>query len=179
MKRLTAQEVIDLLGLEPLKGEGGYFKFIHACLDAEGTQAAGTIWYLVTPDSYSSLHWLPSDEIWYHCLGDPLDQLLLAPDGTHCRRRLGADLAGGERPMSIVPGRYWQGTKLADSPHGISCDDVADDMPPVECDNRRRFGYALCCTMMSPPYNGATYRQGSLDLLMQYPDCPMIREFLG
>ncbi len=179
MKRLTAREVIDLLDLEPLKGEGGYFKFVHACLDAEGTRSAGTIWYLVTPDSYSSLHWLPTDEVWYHCLGDPLDQLLLAPDGTHRRRRLGSDLAAGERPVSIVPGRYWQGTKLTGFSHGMPGDVMADGMSAVECDDHQRFGYALCCTMMSPPYDETTYRQGDIDLLLQYPSCPMIRDFLG
>lgn len=177
MKRLTAQEVIDVLGLEPLEGEGGYFKFVHAFFAADGTRSAGTIWYLVTPDSYSSLHWLPTDEVWYHCLGDSLEQLLLAPDGTFCLRRLGSDLAGGECPMSVVPGRYWQGTRLAGSLSGRSSDDARRTLGGEKPD--KRFGYALCCTMMSPPYDGATYRQGGADLLSRYPDCSAIRDFLG
>lgn len=173
MKRLTAQEVVELLGLEPLEGEGGFFKFAHACLDATGVPSAGTIWYLVTPDSFSSLHWLPTDEVWYHCLGDPLEQLLLAPDGTYGKRRLGNDLASGELPMSIVPGSYWQGTKLAEE---TSC--PQDGILWDDCDCHR-FGYALCCTMMSPPYDSMSYRQGTAELLLRYPDCPDIQDFLG
>lgn len=165
-RMLTAQEVIDKLGLEPLQGEGGYYKVAHACFDSRGVQLAGSIWYLVTPDSFSSLHWLPTDEIWYHCLGDPLEQLLLAPDGTWSIRRLGDDLAQGESPMSVVPGGYWQGTRLAqfDIDHVCSCEG--------------RFGYALCSTVMSPPYDATTYRQGTKELSLQYPDCPL-QGFLG
>lgn len=176
MKRLTAKEVIELLDLEPLEGEGGFFRFLHACTDGQGLRSAGTIWYLVTEDSYSSLHWLPTDEIWYHCLGDPLDQLLLSPDGTFQRRRIGTDLAAKQLPVSVVPGRWWQGTKLAAA--GGYDDPEDGDEADRACAENRRFGYALCCTMMSPPYDAATYRQGTIDLLVQYPGCPAIKDFL-
>jgi hypothetical protein len=41
MKRLTAKEVIELLDLEPLEGEGGFFRFLHACTDGQGLRSAG------------------------------------------------------------------------------------------------------------------------------------------
>lgn len=160
MTVLTAQEVIQRLSLEPLEGEGGYYRFAHAFRGADGTPLAGTIWYLVVPGSFSSLHWLATDEVWYHCLGDSLEQLVLAPDGSWSTRRLGKDLANGECPMSVVPGGFWQGTKLAD--------------PAAP-----GYGYALCCTAMSPPYNPADYRQGTSDLSLEYPDCPVLGDFLG
>src|SRR5262249_25563240 len=89
---LTAQQVIDLLGLGPLPLEGGYFREPYrsahrlpaAVLPPEygRDKDAGTaIYYLLTPDTCSAMHRLPTDELFHFYLGDPVQQLQLLPDG--------------------------------------------------------------------------------------------------
>ena len=55
-----AMDIINRLKLTPLDGEGGYFRFLH-----EFGEGSGSIYYLVTDDSFSHLHALSSDELWF------------------------------------------------------------------------------------------------------------------
>jgi len=121
---LTAADVIALLGLRPLEGEGGYFAETYRSghtLDAAtlggqygGDRTAKTaIYYLVTPTAFSALHRLAGDEVYHFYLGDPLDLTLLQPDGRVETIRLGPDLRAGERPQAVAPGGSWQGSALA------------------------------------------------------------------
>ncbi|MBS7379462.1 MAG: hypothetical protein KIG41_07570 [Sphaerochaetaceae bacterium] len=48
-----AKKIIEKLSLEPLEGEGGYFRFLK-----EYGNGAGCIYYLVTEESFSHLHLL-------------------------------------------------------------------------------------------------------------------------
>ncbi len=147
------QEVVQRFGLVPLEGEGGYFRIAHAFMQ-DGKKLGGVIWYLITPDSFSSLHWLPTDEVWYHLEGDPVSQLVLRPDGTFSETLLHS----GASAMSVVEGGCWQGTRLTE---GWS------------------QGYALCSTVMCPAYVHETYRQGTSGLLSSYPDCNSLASYLS
>lgn len=142
------------LGLQPLEGEGGYFRKVYT--HRRGSEVlGGTIYYLITEESFSSLHYLPTDEVWYFLEGDTLDQLVLYPDGRHTLSKLG--YAQGEcKPICIVPGGCWQGTKLSNG-----------------------GSYALCSTTMVPPYDHSRYQQGQRDLVQLFPDCPFVSDFLS
>ncbi len=153
MTKETA-DLIERLDLQPLAGEGGYFRRLYTFTE-DDNDLGGTIYYLMTFQSFSSLHFLPTAETWYFLEGSNARQLVLYPDGSHGVRILGKASDGFE-PVITVEGGCWQATK------------------PVQED-----GWTLCATTMVPPYDGKTYRQGTRDLLLQYPDCSNIEEFLS
>ena len=75
-----ADDIIRLLDLQPLALEGGFFRETYrskqrltpTCLGDPYRQekAVGTaIYYLLTPDTFSALHRLPTDEIFHHYSG--------------------------------------------------------------------------------------------------------------
>jgi predicted cupin superfamily sugar epimerase len=118
-----AQELIDRLGLAPHPERGHYVETYRAGLKIdglpppfEGPHAAGTaIYFLVTraqPTTY--LHRLRADEIFHLYEGGPLDVLLLGPSGAGEVRRLGTNVAAGERPQLVIPAGTWFAAELAD-----------------------------------------------------------------
>lgn len=118
-KPLTAAEVIRLLHLEPLPVEGGYFRETYR--SGESLQAArygsprsygSAIYFLLTPESFSALHRLESDEVYHFYLGDPAEMLLLYPDGSGERLLLGSDVAAGQHLQYVVPRGVWQGSRV-------------------------------------------------------------------
>ena len=102
-RRPTADEVIELLGLEPLPQEGGWYAVTWR------DPAGSAIYFLVRPGDFSALHALPTTELWHHYAGAPARMLLLHPDGSIDRPVLGDDLPAGQRPQVVVPGRVWMG----------------------------------------------------------------------
>lgn len=121
---MTADEVIELLQLEPLPEEGGYYRetfrsarrLAAGGFGAEyegGRNALTAIYFLVTPESPSAWHVLPSDEVFLWHAGAPVAMLRLPPDGPADPILLGGDLEAGQRPQAIVPGGVWQGCRLA------------------------------------------------------------------
>ena len=114
---LSAQILIDRLGLEPLPGEGGYFRETYRALDRVGEKSWSTaIYYLITPDQFSALHRLPTDEVWHFYIGDPVVQLRLTEVDGHAQEFvLGQDVFA--RPSQflqmMVPAGVWQGSRLA------------------------------------------------------------------
>src|SRR5215216_7754586 len=50
------------------------------------------------------MHRIRSDQLYHHYMGDPLEVLMLYPDGTGAVTTVGSDLAAGERPQLFVPG---------------------------------------------------------------------------
>jgi hypothetical protein len=111
----TAWEVVRLLQLEPLDQEGGYFRRTgeSTVVLPDGKRAWSAIYSLITPEGFSSLHRLKTDEIWCFHAGDPLESLRLPPDGKGGWVKLGLNLAQGERPQDAVAAGVWQGTRLA------------------------------------------------------------------
>lgn len=120
---MTAQEVIDKLGLMPHPEEGGYFIETHRADEMHGVaglparyggdRCHGTaIYYMLTPETFSHMHRLISDEIFHFYLGDPCEMLQLHPDGSGEVVVLGSDLSAGQRPQVVVPRNSWQGMRL-------------------------------------------------------------------
>ncbi len=113
---LTAQEVIDLLELEPLTFEGGYFRQTveirhHPELGSADPQATA-IYYLVTPESFSVLHRLHADELFHFYVGDPCEMAICERGGRLAKVTLGQDIRHGHQVQYHVAAGSWQGIRL-------------------------------------------------------------------
>jgi hypothetical protein len=161
---MTAEELKQLLGLRPLPVEGGYFAETYrsgetipaAALPARygAVRSAGTaIYFLLTPDTFSALHRLKSDEIYHFYFGDAVELLMLRPDGSGEVVTLGTGLAAGERPQVIVPQGVWQGSRLRGSGR-----------------------VALMGTTMSPGWDEADFELGTREKLAR--EFPKFREWI-
>ncbi|GHC71754.1 cupin [Streptomyces flavofungini] len=113
---MTPEELIARYGLEPLPFEGGRFRQMWAGPpDAATGHPAGTaIIMLLTSAAgdFSALHRLPTDEVWHFYQGDPLDLLLLHPDGADELRILGD--GDGEEFQLVVRAGTWMGARVRD-----------------------------------------------------------------
>lgn len=108
----TAEEIIDVLNLKPLEGEGGFFRRSWTLSSDSGPPRATAIFYLMTPDSFSALHRLYADEVFHFYLGDPCEQFVISEQGEVTTTILGHDLLAGQQVQSAVPKGLWQGTRL-------------------------------------------------------------------
>lgn len=156
----TAEEIIARLDLRPLPGEGGWYRETYRAANElppavlgphyAGPRPAGTaIYYLLTPDTFSTLHRLPGDEVFHFYLGDPVDMLQLDPHARTGRLvTLGSDLFAGNSPQVVVPGGVWQGSVL-----------------------RPGGAFALMGTTMAPGFAFADYEAGERGpLAAAFPD---------
>jgi uncharacterized protein len=121
--RITAEEIIHRLQLVPLTIEGGYFRETYRStlsISAAGLprefggdrNASTAIYYLVTPDTFSAIHRVKSDEVFHFYAGDPVQMLQLDDAGRGRIVTIGNDLASGQLPQLVVPGDLWQGCRL-------------------------------------------------------------------
>ncbi len=80
----------------------------------EDKPIASHIYYLISnhPQGFSALHTLLTDENLHFYLGDPLQTLLLYPDGRSQRVTLGQDIFAGQQFHLTVPRGVWQGSRL-------------------------------------------------------------------
>lgn len=70
-----------------------------------GARPLGAVMYfLVTAEAHIVMHSIRSDQVYHHYMGDPLEVLLLHPDGRGEVRTVGTDLAAGMRPQLFIPG---------------------------------------------------------------------------
>ncbi len=114
---MTADEIKALLKLAPHPVEGGWFRRTYTSEGvvelAGGKRTQGTaIYYLLQAGVFSEMHMLRSDEIFHFYLGDPVEMLLLYPEGRSAVLTLGSDLAAGQHVQVVVPAGVWQGTRL-------------------------------------------------------------------
>jgi uncharacterized protein len=107
--RLSASQVIDLLGLAP-HPEGGHFRetFRDSAADACGRPASTAIYFLLAAGQVSDWHRIDAAEVWHWHAGAPLALSVAEDAGCRHELRLGADLAAGERPQAVVPAGAWQ-----------------------------------------------------------------------
>lgn len=114
-----ARRIIELLGLQPLPVEGGLYRQtwrLEADQPLPAGQPIGTaIYFALTdePDSFSAMHRLRETEVWHFYTGDPVELLLLHPDGSAEQPVLGPDVLAGHRPQIVVHPRTWMGAALA------------------------------------------------------------------
>jgi uncharacterized protein len=122
-RMLTAKQIIERLALQPLTIEGGYFRETYRSKllvprpilpdEHEGDRNISTaIYYLLTPDTFSTIHRVHSDEVFHFYAGDPVVMLQLWPDGEGRVLTIGNDLAAGHEPQMVVPAGVWQGCRL-------------------------------------------------------------------
>jgi predicted cupin superfamily sugar epimerase len=153
-ERPDAAEIIELLGLAALPGEGGYYRetFVSEATVATAAGPAGgpgdrragsAIYYLLTAESFSALHRLRSPEIFHFYLGDAVEMLLIPPHGDARQLRIGIDLRAGERPQLLVPAGVWQGSRVVDG-----------------------GSWALLGTTMSPGYDAQDFELGAREALI-------------
>lgn len=118
---MTADEIVDLLDLKP-HPEGGYYRETWRAAAAAGGRPAGTaIYYLLKQGEASHWHCVDADEIWHFHAGEALE-LSISDNGRRCEtKRLGSDLAAGERPQIVVRARHWQSAKPAGAWSLVSC----------------------------------------------------------
>jgi predicted cupin superfamily sugar epimerase len=157
----TAEELIRLLHLEPLPREGGWYRETYRSslqLPADvlgpyyrASRSAGTaIYYLLTPDTFSALHRLPTEEVFHFYLGDPVEMLQLGPNPDEGGRivTLGPEIFAGQQVQTMVPAGVWQGSVL-----------------------RAGGAFALMGTTMAPGFDFADYEAADRRaMLAAYPD---------
>lgn len=158
---LSADELIRLLQLEPLPREGGWYRETYRSarqLPASvlgsayrSARSAGTaIYYLLTPDTCSALHRLPTDEVFHFYLGDAVEMLQFGPDPEEGGRilTLGSDVRAGQRVQAVAPAGVWQGSML-----------------------RPGGAFALLGTTMAPGFDFDDYEAAdAAALAAQYPE---------
>jgi predicted cupin superfamily sugar epimerase len=154
----TAKEIQELLKLQPLPVEGGYFAETYRSKftltqrslpsDCSGERPLSTaIYYMLTPDTFSAMHRLKGDEVYHFYLGDPAEMLILKPDGTGETLLMGHDIVSGMRLQHVVPGGVWQGSRL-----------------------RPGGKFALLGTTMAPGFDSADFELGSRsELTARFP----------
>jgi len=119
----TANEIIRKLDLKPLDGEGGFYRETYrsdinisareAGVCSDGLRRVSTaIYFLVTPESFSALHRVKSDEIFHFYSGDPVDMVQIDSNGKLATYTLGPDVLNGQTPQILVPRGNWQALKL-------------------------------------------------------------------
>jgi predicted cupin superfamily sugar epimerase len=169
---VTAKQLIEKLGLKPHK-EGGYFTEVWRSPEKlavnalpprySGSRSLSTaIYYLITPESFSRMHRLRSDEIFHFYLGDPVEMLLLGPKSAPLRGGakkdevpgqvmiLGSDAEKGQMPMIVVRRGTWQGARLMSG---------------------RKGAFALMGTTMAPGFDYDDYEEGARKRLSEeYPE---------
>jgi predicted cupin superfamily sugar epimerase len=156
--RLSAQDVIRRLDLVPLPGEGGYYRqtVLVPNPDPEASYAPlhTAILFLVTPDSWSGLHRLASDELFHFHMGDECEMVVCSPEGAIEERRIGIDLDAGCLVQTLVPGGMWQGTRLV---------------------RGGDYGYALLGTTMTPGFRPDQFQLATRRDLDGFPTAVVAR----
>jgi hypothetical protein len=134
-------ELAARYGLTPLPVEGGLFRQTwRGPADATGRPAGTAILLLLAAGQFSALHRLPFDEVWHFHRGDPVELLLLAPDGTSETVSLDE-----RRPQLVVPAGTWMGAATGGA-------------------------WSLCGTTMAPGFLPADSEGGDVtDLTRRYP----------
>ncbi|MEI5098809.1 cupin domain-containing protein [Streptomyces sp. PmtG] len=143
---MTPEELIARHGLVPLDFEGGMFRQTWQGPPGPDGRPAGTaIVMLLTsrPGDFSAMHRLPTDEVWHFYRGDPLELLLLAPDGSDEVRVLGP----GDEFQVVVPAGTWMGARV-----------------------RNGGAWSLFGTTMAPGFTDSDYEGGDPEeLAARYP----------
>jgi len=156
-----AGRLIARFKMQRIPQEGAWFSVTYTSEDAlDGAMlppryagrthaAGGAIVAVVTPRDFSALHRLRTDETWHFYSGAPLALLLLYPDGTGRRVRLGTDVLHGEFAQFTVPRGVWQGAA------------------PIAAGPR---SYSFVGTQMAPAFDAGDFEIGYRDELeRRYP----------
>ncbi len=152
----SADEIIAALDLKPHPIEGGYFRETYRStgvilgdglpggyLPCAGRSMGTAIYYLLTAETFSEMHRVPTEEIFHFYLGGPVRMLQLFPGGAGREFVIGPDLAKGQQPQLVVPAGVWQGSRLEPG-----------------------FDFVLLGATMAPGFDYADYEQGRREELV-------------
>ncbi len=155
---ISAEKIMELYNMKPLPGEGGYYVETYRSGEMIGIASlpdrykhdkslSTAIYYMLTADTQSNFHRLPTDEIYHFYMGDPVVMIQLHLDGTAKTIFLGHDLAVGQFVQVVVPRNVWQGSYLLEGGN-----------------------YALMGTTMAPGFDCSDHEIGDADMLTSlYP----------
>ncbi|MEN9635236.1 MAG: hypothetical protein RL077_3640 [Verrucomicrobiota bacterium] len=147
----AARALIAKLGLEPLAGEGGFFRQTWR----SGTASA--IYFLLTAEQFSALHRIEQDELWHFYAGDPVEHVQCERGGSRFQAvRLGPAVLAGDVSQVLVPAGVWQGARLAVAPGAAT--------------GLERHGWALVGCTVSPPWDERGFSLASrAELVRAFP----------
>jgi predicted cupin superfamily sugar epimerase/mannose-6-phosphate isomerase-like protein (cupin superfamily) len=156
-----AGKLIDHYQMQKIPQEGPWFTLSYSSADTlDGDSlpvryagrdhpAGNAIVALETPNDFSAMHRLQTDEVWHFYDGSPLDVLLLYPDGHGQKITLGPNVLAGEFRQFTVPRGVWQGS----APHDPSA-----------------AAYSFFADQLSPGFDYADFEMGYRDALQrEYP----------
>ena len=120
---LTAEQVRDLLGLEPNQTCG----FVRLTYTSRQRLAAGTLpepfaaerpvgtalYFMVTPQAPVRLHRIRNDQLYHYYRGDPLELVLMKVDGSTEKVVIGPDIAAGQHVQFFIPGDTFHTARIA------------------------------------------------------------------
>lgn len=107
---LTAQDVIELLGLEPHPEGGHYRETFRDAREIDGRSAGTAIYFLLAEGEISRWHRVDATEIWHWHAGAPLE-LIIAGEGRRTAHILSENLRAGDKPQGVVPAGAWQSAR--------------------------------------------------------------------
>lgn len=147
-----SQRLIEKLGLEPLPGEGGYFKRTYVSdqtIEFAGQQRsiASTIYYYLGSEDFSAWHQLDCDEVWHFYAGDScVVHMINAQGELHCQ--CVGDPHNGEVSQLLIPAGTWFAVEV--------------------CEQNT---YVLVGCACAPAYDVAGFKLGKRDeLIAQFPE---------
>ncbi|MHB1375804.1 MAG: cupin domain-containing protein [Candidatus Humimicrobiaceae bacterium] len=164
------EKIIQKFNLTSLEDEGGYFTETYRSEEIiskehlppgykSSRNFSTSILYLITPDNFSSLHKVASDEMFHFYLGDQVIMLNLFEGGKGQIIKMGSNIFSGEQIQYLVPKNTWQGAKLA-----------------------KGGKFALLGTTVSPGFEFEDFMQAKTyknEILNKYPDfASLINEFI-
>ncbi|KKB85760.1 cupin [Devosia limi DSM 17137] len=107
MSAMSAQDVINTLGMARHPEGGWYVRTFEDPIQIDGRAQSTAIYYLLEAGDASHWHRVDAVEMWHWYAGAPL-QLRISDGKSVKLHLLGADIAAGQRPQAVVPRHAWQ-----------------------------------------------------------------------
>lgn len=122
LTELDASQVRELLGLEP-HPTCGFVRISFVSGEeiapgglpapfAGGRPTGSALYFEVTREAPVHLHCIRNDQLYHRYLGDPLEVLLLYPDGSHAVEVMGDDLGADQKLQLLIPGSTFHTARL-------------------------------------------------------------------
>jgi len=121
---LSAKDIKDRLKMKPNPQEGGFLAEVYTspiivpdellkrfAPTRQGRSISSAIYYLLESPGCSVLHRVTGDMLYHFYLGDPVQMLLLPPDGKPEVCVFGNKFLQGQRPLKVIPGNTWLGSR--------------------------------------------------------------------
>ena len=160
--RPTAAALIKHFNMQQVPQEGPWFTLTYSSPDVlpqnalparyDGSRSAGSaIIAIITRTEFSAMHRLKTDEIWHFYGGDPLEMLILHPNGNGEVVVLGPDVLAGQKLQYVVPRGAWQGSlPTGNAPDTYSM--IGDTLAPAFSYTDFEMGYRSELQQSYPQY---------------------------